>query len=771
MAGREYIDFDLVIEANDDGRYFSRVISSPAGEASSGFVFPFSALELENYLLKLGPTRPVVRRIDSPHVHTARQFGSTLYQSVFSGEVGTTYLRSLDAAQHEGKGLRLRLRLSEARDLSGLPWEFLHDEGIGDFLVLSERRPLVRYPELPTSVEPLGVDAPLRILVIVSSPSDHIQLDVSREQALLREALAGPIAEGRVEVTMLEQPNLSSLRSVLRRSQVHILHYIGHGGFDHETNEGVLLFEDQQGKGRRVSASSLGTILYDHDPLRLVVLNACEGARTGTDDPFSGVAPELVRRGAPAVIAMQFEITDQAAITFSQEFYLAIADGYPVDAATASARKAIFAEGNGLEWATPVLYLRSPDGRIFDLQQPSPAVELTPTSGTERTEADPELSRPGEEHEEDSHLDILTAADQATLRDAAIAGVLERASNALEASEWDEATRLFQEVLAERPQDEEAIQGLAQTTKELEQREVAQASEEKINEDGPPSNRLWLLVGGLTVVILAIVLVTTNRSTDGGSDTTDEGSDTTTTSIEISTPDATYLAASLAEPPAIDGVGEEWTSIPPHQTPAVAEGGADPRVESSWIFGWDEDALYLFVEVVDPDPLTTRYADEPAFLYRGDGINFIFGPDPTGLPVDVGLREGDDVMILIGPSSPAAEDAVVAKRVRGESSPEDAGDNDCENTRFVESGEEPRVDAAVIKTEVGYNVEAAVPWDELFVAPPIVAGAEFGIIFTVAHAGDGSADNRRGSRSSHESRVEAKHCPGKWGETIGLAAP
>jgi hypothetical protein len=74
-----------------------------------------------------------------------------------------------------------------------------------------------------------------------------------------------------------------------------------------------------------------------------------------------------VQQGIPAVIAMQFEITDQAAITLAREFYGAVADGYPVDAAMAEARKAIFATGNDVEWGTPVLYLRAPDGRIFDV--------------------------------------------------------------------------------------------------------------------------------------------------------------------------------------------------------------------------------------------------------------------------------------------------------------------------------------------------------------------------------------------------------------------
>src|SRR6185295_9477378 len=111
----------------------------------------------------------------------------------------------------------------------------------------------------------------------------------------------------------------------------------------------------------------LGTIFHDHGSLRLAVLNACEGARASAEDPFSGVAPSLVRQGIPAVIAMQFEITDAAAIQFGHEFYQAVADGYPVDAAVTEARKGIFSADNDLEWATPVLYMRAHDGMIFDV--------------------------------------------------------------------------------------------------------------------------------------------------------------------------------------------------------------------------------------------------------------------------------------------------------------------------------------------------------------------------------------------------------------------
>jgi len=140
----------------------------------------------------------------------------------------------------------------------------------------------------------------------------------------------------------------------------------------------VLVLEDKQGHGWCADSRRIGTILHDHPSLRLVVLNSCEGARNSLTDPFAGVAAGLIRQGVPAVVAMQFEITDEAAITFAGEFYAALAGGFPVDAAVAEARKAIYIQPNDIEWGTPVLYMRSSDGVLFDLAQKPAAEEIMP---------------------------------------------------------------------------------------------------------------------------------------------------------------------------------------------------------------------------------------------------------------------------------------------------------------------------------------------------------------------------------------------------------
>jgi hypothetical protein len=363
-----YLDFDVLLERAEQDTYRARVVNAPAGHSAPvPFTMPFTPMELENFVLRIGRPRRVVRRVDAPETAAIKTFGGQLYRALFHDDLEINLLRSLSEATAQRAGLRIRLRLSDTPELAELPWEFLYDKTRNRFLCLSDRTPLVRFLEVPDPPRPLTVSPPLHVLVMIASPSDYPHLDVEQEWTKLRTALAPLEQASQVQVTRLETATLAALRQQLRRADWHVLHFIGHGGFDPQTQDGVLVLEDQIGRGRLVSGQDLGVLLHDHDPLRLVLLNACEGARADPSDPFAGTAQSLIQQGIPAVVAMQFEITDPAAISFASELYAAIADSYPLDAALAEARKAIWAEGNQVEWATPVLHLRAPDGRIFSI--------------------------------------------------------------------------------------------------------------------------------------------------------------------------------------------------------------------------------------------------------------------------------------------------------------------------------------------------------------------------------------------------------------------
>lgn len=371
-----YKDFDLIIERAPDG-FRARVINSPGGTATVDFRLPFSDLEIENVLLRLGRSRRLVRRAESSELQTAKSFGAALFNAICTGEIEACLGRGVAEVKRLGAGLRVRLQLADPR-LADLPWEYLYSPSVNRFVALSIRTPLVRYIDLPEPILPVAVKPPIRVLVMISSPADYPQLDVDAEWRRLNHALADLVRSNQLEIDRLDNATLSALQKQLRKSQYHIFHFIGHGEFDQQAQEGVLVLHNDQGRGHRIGSQYLGMLLHDHASLRVAILNACEGARTSIHDPFAGSAQALVQQGIPAVIAMQFEIADDVASTFAHEFYGALSDGYPIDASLTEARKALFAAGHDVEWATPVLYMRAPDGRIFELdRQPARAVQET----------------------------------------------------------------------------------------------------------------------------------------------------------------------------------------------------------------------------------------------------------------------------------------------------------------------------------------------------------------------------------------------------------
>src|SRR5215472_5693218 len=362
-----YEDFDLLIEPGSRGKYRARVLRSPAGESTSvQFAVPFSPMELENFFLRIGRPRRGTRGPGRPESAPLKDFGGKLYGAVFQDELRDTLLRSLSQTRARRLGMRLRLRLADAPELAELPWEFLYDPRLNRFLAQSRRTPLVRYLDLPDPPQPLSLEGQLRLLVMISSPTDYPELDVEQEWSLLTGALAQQQEEGQVIVERIPA-KMSALRRRLRQEEFHVFHFVGHGGYRPDWGDGVLVMEDRNGRPHEVTGEELGGLLSEYDAMRLAVLNACEGARSGASDPFAGMAQSLIQPGLPAVVAMQFEITDDAAIIFAHELYGAIADGYPLEAALAEARGAIRDEGNLTEWGTPVLYSRAPDGHLFDL--------------------------------------------------------------------------------------------------------------------------------------------------------------------------------------------------------------------------------------------------------------------------------------------------------------------------------------------------------------------------------------------------------------------
>jgi hypothetical protein len=361
----DYREFRLSISGPIDGRY-AVMSSGPGGDARGELVLPFNADQLENFVLKLGRSRRGTRKLESSETEAARQFGASLFDAVMGGDIGRTYRDAL----REQPALRLTLSLDDAPSLTAVPWEFLLDRP--DFVAISPQTPVVRTLRVVQPPRPLKVDLPIRILVVSCQPTDAGAINAGLERANFETALKPLADRNALVIDWLEHATLDGLNAKLRTGGYHVIHFIGHGDFVQGMGEGALVFETEQGFADIVSADRFAGVLRSRETIRLIVLNSCEGARSSVDDPFSGVAASLIERGFPAVIGMQFEISDAAAIKFAKYFYAVLAEGEPVDRAVAEARLAMFASRDDVEWATPVLFMRVSDGHLFAISNAVP---------------------------------------------------------------------------------------------------------------------------------------------------------------------------------------------------------------------------------------------------------------------------------------------------------------------------------------------------------------------------------------------------------------
>ncbi len=365
-------DFVLQFDTSSRGGFRARVLKSPFGEGAVVFSLPArseaetalpEALGVSRDLSHHGPTSTLGGR-------PPLEIGAELYRSVFQGQVGMLFYKSRGQIETSTDvGLRLKIKLDPADEETGaladLPWELLCDE-TEDFFALSRQTSLVRYLDVPRPSQPIPFTPPLRILAVGASPHGLQPLDLEEEMGRL-EDLNRSSAE--VEVRTLAHASAGAVREALAGDTYNVLHFMGHGTFDRASGEGMLAFEGTGGSLDLVSGKAFATKLRDLRSLGVVVLNACNTARArqqGGANPFRGVATALVLGGVPAVVAMQRPISDRAAIGFSTAFYRHLARGDSIDEALTEGRQAIHsARPEEFEWATPVLFLRMPEGNVF----------------------------------------------------------------------------------------------------------------------------------------------------------------------------------------------------------------------------------------------------------------------------------------------------------------------------------------------------------------------------------------------------------------------
>lgn len=286
--------------------------------------------------------------------------GQQLYHALFQGTIRDSWLAAQGIAQNQQDILRLRLGLMDNR-LARLPWEVMN----GGDRPLSTGTDVVfsRYQlgGVPAYVDG-GSSGPLRILMVLSAPTDQDQLQLHEEANHLREELAhdrtsyqGP----EIELKILEQPGREQLTQDLEQGNYDIFHYAGHSGWGVAGGD-LYLVNSRTGLTEALSGEDLAGLLVNNG-IRMAVLNSCRGVHgaTATGESIEHLADALLRRGVPAILAMAERIPDDVALSLSRLFYRNLKQGYPIDLSLNRSRQGLISSygSQQLYWALPILYL------------------------------------------------------------------------------------------------------------------------------------------------------------------------------------------------------------------------------------------------------------------------------------------------------------------------------------------------------------------------------------------------------------------------------
>ena len=387
----KYLDVYVAISPARDGGFEVTVASDAGGEGNSILKLPFAMDELSGVMFnvehgarKIGTVAPAGQGSGG----TATSFGVALFEALFQGETREVLSRTeSEAKRRRDTGVRIRLSMNLAAEgmaeVASLPWELMRRRDQQP-LVVSVQTPVVRAFDTPKPIILQALKGNLRILAIISNPIGTAALNLEEEKKRIGKIWA---TLDNVEVDFV-RPVEEEILNHLAQHEYHVIHYMGHGDFDSGAG-GLLMMERSDGSAHLISGDTFAAWLQD-DPVRLVFLNACNTGTTGQHNglhPFAGVASALIRNGLPSVVAMQFPISDGAAIIFAETFYQRIAQGFPVDAAVGDGRKRLLSSP-GAEWATPVLYMRAPDGDLFS-KTSSADESIAPVKPPKPTKPDP----------------------------------------------------------------------------------------------------------------------------------------------------------------------------------------------------------------------------------------------------------------------------------------------------------------------------------------------------------------------------------------------
>jgi tetratricopeptide (TPR) repeat protein len=384
------------------------------------FTAPLGVIETEDlrwyleeyFVWPIGVFRERAERIEAE----LPRWGQELYQSAFAPQVAQEALKVWQQAGLEGERRlsvfvekELPVGASEeeqtaaseaASFLLSLPWELLHD---GRGFLFHGQHPVRVRRRLPNrhSQQVRPTQLPIRILMVSPRPEEETRVGYIDHRISAKPLVEAVESLGELaKLTLLIPPTFPALEDALSKAAEEgtpfdVIHFDGHGVYDHKVGLGGLCFEDPNDTAKLemramqlIHAEKLAEVIRDHN-IPLVFLEACETAKI-EEDPTASVAAKLLEEGVTSVVAMSHSVLVETAHRFVKAFYQELAQGKRVGTAMLAGQRELHRDtyrgkrmGAGelrlQDWFVPVLYQEEQDPVLITKLQPTQVQQLQAT--------------------------------------------------------------------------------------------------------------------------------------------------------------------------------------------------------------------------------------------------------------------------------------------------------------------------------------------------------------------------------------------------------
>ncbi len=300
--------------------------------------------------------------------------GHSIYNLVFQGELKGTFEAWLE--QFKGNpDLKMRLQLDiRTPELVAVPWELMYTQKM--FLI---RRgvSIVRFISSEGRKD-VTLNQDFKVLIASAATAGPEDFD--------EDAYVNPVKSIFENYQIVpdwlkgQDTNYKNLRDKCETQQYDIFHLVAHGTY--AQNVGNIVIFNPEGRPTTLESGDLGTFLKNSD-VKLAFLCSCETAKTSSENPFLGVAQNLIVAGIPSVLAMQYKFPQtQDAIEFAEAFYRGMQRYKNIEEAMEYARTSI--PSKELAWFIPVLYAQFNTSEVVFPQSQSvkPISPVSPIKAT-----------------------------------------------------------------------------------------------------------------------------------------------------------------------------------------------------------------------------------------------------------------------------------------------------------------------------------------------------------------------------------------------------